>query len=80
MGKPRRATYADLEAVPPSKVAEIIHGVLHVFPRPAIPHARTASRLGGELVGPFDIGRGGPGGWHILDEPCPCYGRTTRSR
>jgi Uma2 family endonuclease len=67
--KPRRATYADLEAVPPNKVAEIINGVLHVFPRPAPPHARTASRLGGELMGPFDIGRGGPGGWHILDEP-----------
>ena len=26
-------------------------------------------RLGGDLVGPFDHGRGGPGGWWILDEP-----------
>lgn len=25
--------------------------------------------LGGELYGPFDRGRGGPGGWVILDEP-----------
>jgi Uma2 family endonuclease len=25
--------------------------------------------LGGELYGPFDRGRGGPGGWIILDEP-----------
>lgn len=25
--------------------------------------------LGGELDGPFDRGRGGPGGWLILDEP-----------
>ena len=44
--KPRRATYADLEAVPPNQVAEIIHGELYAFPRPAIPHARAASRLG----------------------------------
>jgi Uma2 family endonuclease len=25
--------------------------------------------MGGELVGPFSFGRGGPGGWWILDEP-----------
>ena len=25
--------------------------------------------LGAELTGPFDRGRGGPGGWIILDEP-----------
>ncbi|WP_437737852.1 Uma2 family endonuclease [Sorangium sp. So ce1335] len=67
--KPRRATYADLEAVPPNKVAELIGGVLHVLPRPAPPHARASSRLGVKLGGPFDLGEGGPGGWHILDEP-----------
>lgn len=67
--KPRRATYADLEAVPEHKVAEILGGVLYVFPRPAIPHARAASRLGVKLGGPFDLGEGGPGGWHILVEP-----------
>ena len=36
MGQPaekeRRATYADLEAVPPNKVAELVRGTLHVFP------------------------------------------------
>ncbi|XYH92686.1 Uma2 family endonuclease [Sorangium sp. So ce1128] len=67
--KPRRATYADLEAVPPNKVAELIRGVLHVFPRPAPRHARAASSLGIELGGPFDHGKNGPGGWWILDEP-----------
>jgi Uma2 family endonuclease len=25
--------------------------------------------LGAELVGPFQLGRGGPGGWWIVDEP-----------
>jgi LSD1 subclass zinc finger protein len=67
--KPRRATYADLEAVPDDQVAEILNGALHVFPRPALAHARTSSRLGIKLGGPFDLGEGGPGGWHILDEP-----------
>ncbi|MGK3961531.1 Uma2 family endonuclease [Sorangium sp. So ce118] len=67
--KPRRATYADLEAVPPNKVAELIRGVLHVMPRPAPRHARVASRLGAKLGSSFDLGDGGPGGWQILVEP-----------
>ncbi|WP_437960818.1 Uma2 family endonuclease [Sorangium sp. So ce119] len=67
--KPRRATYADLEAVPPNKVAELVRGTLHVFPRPAPKHAWASSGLGAELIGPFQRGRGGPGGWIILDEP-----------
>jgi Uma2 family endonuclease len=67
--KPRRpATYADLEALPPHQVGEIIAGALYASPRPAMPHTRAASRLGMAL-GPFDSGSGGPGGWIILDEP-----------
>ena len=66
---PSPATYADIEALPPNMVGEIVHGVLYANPRPASPHARAASRLGGELDGPFDRGKGGPGGWIILDEP-----------
>jgi Uma2 family endonuclease len=65
----RPATYADLEALPPHVVGEILYGVLHTHPRPAPRHARAASSLGVELGGPFDRGRGGPGGWIILDEP-----------
>ena len=65
----RPATYADLEALPANQVGEILGGVLYAFPRPAFPHARAASRLGVDLGGPFDRGRGGPGGWVILDEP-----------
>jgi Uma2 family endonuclease len=68
--KPRRpATYEDLEALPPHQVGEIIAGELYASPRPATPHALAASSLGGELIGPFQRGRGGPGGWLILDEP-----------
>lgn len=65
----RRATSDDLKQVPSNLVAEIINGELVTSPRPAPRHARAASSLGGELYGPFDRGRGGPGGWIILDEP-----------
>jgi Uma2 family endonuclease len=68
MGK-KPATYADLEALPPHVVGEIIAGELYASPRPAAPHVVAASRLGGELLGPFDRGRDGPGGWIILFEP-----------
>jgi Uma2 family endonuclease len=64
-----RATYDDLLQVPPDRVAEIVDGELHVSPRPASRHALASSRLGSELGPPFDRGRGGPGGWWILDEP-----------
>ncbi|WP_438020636.1 Uma2 family endonuclease [Sorangium sp. So ce315] len=67
--KRQRATLADLEAVPPPLVGELIRGTLYVFPRPAPPHAHASSVLGADLVGPFQRGRGGPGGWRILDEP-----------
>ncbi|MCC6749294.1 MAG: Uma2 family endonuclease [Deltaproteobacteria bacterium] len=65
----RPATYADLEALPDNVIGEIIHGALVASPRPAIRHARASSVLGSDLGGPFDRGRGGPGGWLILFEP-----------
>ncbi|MCY3840304.1 MAG: Uma2 family endonuclease [Gammaproteobacteria bacterium] len=64
-----RATYKDVLEAPEHRVAEIVDGVLHTHPRPAMPHALASSRLGGELGGPFDRGRGGPGGWWIVFEP-----------
>ncbi|HEY8209381.1 MAG TPA: Uma2 family endonuclease [Myxococcaceae bacterium] len=65
----RPATFKDLESVPENKVGEIIDGTLYVTPRPAAPHVVASSALGTELGGPFQFGRGGPGGWWILDEP-----------
>lgn len=65
----RLATYADLEAVPAHLVAEIVDGTLETHPRPRPRHGLAAKRLGGELYGPFDRGRGGPGGWIFIDEP-----------
>jgi len=65
----KRATYSELRDVPAHLIGEIIDGVLRTSPRPATRHARAASVLGGELEPPFSRGRGGPGGWVILDEP-----------
>lgn len=65
----RRATYQDVLDAPEHLVAEIIDGELSLLPRPATPHAAAASALGEELGPPFKRGKGGPGGWIILDEP-----------
>lgn len=59
----KKATYADLLAVPAPLVAEIIRGTLITMPRPRIRHARASSQLGGELHG-F-----GAAGWVLVDEP-----------
>jgi Uma2 family endonuclease len=65
----RKATYQDVLDAPRDKVAEVIEGRLHVQPRPGMPHAVAASVLGAELGSAFGRGRGGPGGWILLDEP-----------
>ena len=65
----RPATYDDLLAVADHLVADILDGELYASPRPAVPHALATSGLGYDLIGPFDRGRGGPGGWWILVEP-----------
>ena len=67
--QPPRATYQDVLDAPAHRVAEIVDGTLYTHPRPAPPHAVASSRLGFDLGGPFDRGRGGPGGWWIIDEP-----------
>lgn len=65
----RQATYEDLLAVPDTMIAEIVFGTLVTQPRPASRHAWAGSVLGEELGPPFRRGRGGPGGWVLLDEP-----------
>jgi Uma2 family endonuclease len=65
----KHATYDDVLAVPPERVAELIAGVLYTQPRPAGPHTAATTALGEELGPPFKRGRGGPGGWILLDEP-----------
>jgi Uma2 family endonuclease len=70
----KRATYQDVLAAPPHKVAEIVDGELILNPRPALPHATAASALLEEIGPPFKRGRGGPGGWYIVFEPEPHLG------
>ncbi len=69
------ATYQDVLDAPEHMVAEILDGELVLSPRPAPRHASVASVLGAELIPPFGRGRGGPGGWIILDEPELHFGR-----
>ena len=42
-------------------------GYLYASPRPAVPHARAATKLAARLDGSFD--HDGPGGWILLIEP-----------
>jgi len=56
-------------AAPEHLVAEVLDGDLSLQSRPGKPHAAAATALGEELGPPFKRGRGGPGGWIILDEP-----------
>jgi Uma2 family endonuclease len=65
----RPATLADLESLPEHLRGEIIDGMLYVFPRPRAPHADVEADVVDALRGPFQKGRGGPGGWWILPEP-----------
>ncbi len=61
--------YERLLELPEHLVGEIIGGSLHTHPRPAGPHALASSSLGADLHGAYQRGRGGPGGWWIIDEP-----------
>ncbi|MCO6440316.1 MAG: Uma2 family endonuclease [Nitrococcus mobilis] len=64
-----RSLYEAIEALPDGVVGELINGQLYTQPRLSGRHALTASNLGADLVNPFSRGRGGPGGWWIIDEP-----------
>ncbi|MEZ5816640.1 MAG: Uma2 family endonuclease [Hyphomicrobiaceae bacterium] len=64
------ATYADIEALPPHLVGEILFGTLVTRPRPVHRNGIATTSLGDELVGPFQKGRGGgPAGWLFIIEP-----------
>jgi Uma2 family endonuclease len=65
----RLASYEDLFDLPDNVVGEIVNGRVVTHPRPAPAHAMASSLLGADVATPFGRGRGGPGGWLILDEP-----------
>ncbi len=65
----KKAVYEDLLRLPDNMVGQIIDGDLIALPRPSPRHAQATSALGFEIGPPYRFGRGGPGGWIILDEP-----------
>lgn len=67
--KLKHATYADIEALPAHVTGELAYGMLYTMGRPTPRHARAAGAMSFQLGGPFDFGRGGPGGWIFLPEP-----------
>lgn len=65
----RGATYDDLIAAPPDRIAEMVTGDLWLSPRPSLRHANASSLLTARLSDAFQWGRHGPGGWWIWFEP-----------
>ena len=65
----RPATYQDDIDAPADKVAEIVAGSHYIHPRPRMRHSAVIGAVGYEMIGAFQKGRGGPGGWWILIEP-----------
>ena len=63
------ATYADIEALPPHVVGEILFGHLVTHPRPHRRHGGAGSALGMLTGNAYQLGIGGPGGWIFVDEP-----------
>ena len=63
------ATYEDVLNAPARCIAQLIDGELDTQPRPSLAHQMVSSVLGAELDSPFRRGRGGPGGWILVDEP-----------
>ncbi len=60
---------AAYQNAPDHLVAEILHGIVVMSPRPAPRHTRLLYRLGVLLFEPFEGGHGGPGGWVFVPEP-----------
>ncbi len=66
----KRATYADLEALPEDARAELVDGEIAALPSPRPRHSKAQGALRRFVGGPFDDdhGFGGPGGWWIFAE------------
>lgn len=65
----KQATYADIEALPPNVVGEIIFGSLVTHPRPVQRHGAAAGALNAAVGPPYQFGDRGPGGWVFIPEP-----------
>ncbi len=65
---PRRHTFADVVALGDAVHAELIEDEVVIQAAPDIAHGGAAGQVAYEVIGPFQRGRGGPGGWWILAE------------
>lgn len=65
----RRATYADIEALPANLVGEILEGELVTSPRPASRHGRAAGGIFNKISNAFDDDDSAPGSWWFMLEP-----------
>jgi len=61
--------YDAIEALPEGVTGELINGQLHTQPQSTGDHALATSNLGIDIGSRYGRGRGGPGGWWIIDEP-----------
>jgi Uma2 family endonuclease len=68
----KKITYEDLYTIPDNMIGQIIDGELVTMPRPSFRHSNVVSVITYEISGPFQRGKGGPGGWIILYEPEIC--------
>ena len=64
----RLATYADLLVLPGDERGEVIGGEIVVQPSPTPAHQSTIGEIYAELRNPFQRGRGGPGGWWLIQD------------
>src|SRR5690606_27807878 len=62
------ATYAELLARPENERAEIVAGEIVVQPSPTPAHQSIMGELYAELRNPFQRGRGGHGGWWLIQD------------
>ncbi len=74
---PHPPTLADLEALPAHMRGEIIDGVLYTMRRPHGVHQHVVGAVCCDVHGPFERGRGGPGGWRVLLTPGISFDRET---
>lgn len=65
----KQRLYQQLMSLPESLTGEILTGQLYANPRPGGKHILAASNIGADLHVAYQRGRGGPGGWWILQEP-----------
>jgi hypothetical protein len=64
----RLATYEDLVALPDGVRGEVIAGSVVVTPSPSPEHQLSLGLVAADLIGAFQRGRGGPGGWWIVPD------------